>query len=1335
MKTKITIFYSYADKDKKWREAIETHLSRDRANITIEHRYHDQIAAGARLEDVKSYIEQANIILLLLSSDFLAHSGHYDSVEVQHILQLYADKMAAGPSAASQKPHIIPVLVRPCNWDGTPFAGLQSIPRNKPALTRSIDRDTALAEVAYEIEKTFNLPPDDTPPDLPKTPRQAESKMPLSNPFFTGREDLLNELREKLTSQKTTALTHKQAIYGLGGIGKTQLAVKYVERYRTDYQYVFWVNAASRTILIEEYVEIAHNLLLSERREKEQDRVVEAVKRWLEMSSDWLLVLDNADNLEMVQDFIPLQINGHLLLTTRAQALGEIAEPLDIGRMSLEEGALFLLRRAKRVTTDGRLEDATPEDRWHAERIVQELGSLPLALDQAGAYIEETREGLRGYLELYRDQGIKLLQESGLRRSHSTAVAKTFSLTFTQLKRSKPIAVDVLRLCAFLAPDAIPERLLTAYLSTLTIAADFSPQTQKVFKNPFARGRQATQPLTRVDVGVTLNEASRELLRYSLIHRDDRTETFAVHRLVQAVLRESMDEDTQRQWAEHAVRALGSIFPLVEIDKLNVTAWPECQELLPHVSVCAYYIKQYQFSFPEAARLLNDAATYLTERGQYKAAEPLYALALDIRKAKGGLPYAQSLYNLARVYYPLASYDRAERNLLKALEIQENVLGENHRDLAPTLESLAILYNDFYGRTKKAEQFYERASRIRQTSSGPEFYLSQNFSNQIAYYRREKNYTKIEVLYKEALDKIKQMWGEEDPRTARILYDWGESYKAQKKLNEAEAYLQRALDIRKKVLTLNNPDTASSIHSIAELYNLQGKVEEAEQLYKQALSIREEVLGAENPETAATLYSLAKLYKEQYKIVEAEQLYNQALAIRKKTFGPNHPATLLSQHELADFYKSQGRLAEAEPLYKRGLTSGYLKLRPDDPVIIQNLRDLVDLYTRLDQHEKIEQLYEEALTQRASRLGINHPSTEQCVQDLLKLYTEHDEHEKKVLLYQRTFALRARKLKGNVPASLQNFKQNLKDLACLYDTLKRPRDKMSLYMKAQEICVRTLGVGDRLARYCYDEWMKLSEDPQLSKEVEKHAKGQLVAKTLALTAELSDTITDYQETKQGLVGMLKKQRQFEEAEQTLKQGLADCYQKLGFDHPASAESRHEIVQFYEEHNKLQEAEFVYLVAIELCKTKLNAESPYLIECLNDLVSFYLRHKKYDAAKPLMEKMQRFIAPLLEEQPVPEQYKLAIIRTRANAALLKQRLYKRQWKTALCWFEQALQVSEEHFGKQHPMTADIRQRYISFLREIGYDAKAAALEMDAITMEEADGKTAEEGEEDEEDESF
>jgi hypothetical protein len=318
------------------------------------------------------------------------------------------------------------------------------------------------------------------------------------NPFFTGREPIVAQVHSLLHAGKTTALSQPPAMSGLGGIGKTQTAVEYAYRYREEYQHVLWVQANTSETLLSNFVALARLLSLPEQDAREQQIIVQALKQWLETHSGWLLIFDNADDLAMVQNYLPAGTTGHILLTTRAQAMGGLARKIELDTMSPEEGATLLLRRASLIAPDATLESASPADRALAIDIVRAIDGLPLALDQAGAYIEETSESLSTYFTLYQEQRTELLKRrGGLVSHHPDSVATTWSLAFEQVERANPAAIELMRVCAFLAPDAIPEELISEGASHL------GPVLQ-----PVAADR------------LKLSAPLAELLKYSLVRRD-----------------------------------------------------------------------------------------------------------------------------------------------------------------------------------------------------------------------------------------------------------------------------------------------------------------------------------------------------------------------------------------------------------------------------------------------------------------------------------------------------------------------------------------------------------------------------------------------------------------------------------------------------------------------------------------------------------------------------------------------------------------------------------------------------------------------------------------------
>ena len=381
------------------------------------------------------------------------------------------------------------------------------------------------------------------------------------NLFFTGREELLERLHTYLTPDQKGALTRSWAISGLGGVGKTQLALEYAYRHALEYRAVFWIEAETREQILSCLRRIAELLDLPEQAQTDQNRIVTAVEHWLITHSNWFLIWDNLQDLELLHRFLPSAQHGAFLITTRNQALGTLARGIDLLPMEQEEGIVFLLRRAKLLEPDARSEQpgtraASMASEYAAARdLVTRMGGLPLALDQAGAYIEETGCSLLDYLLRYKQQRSHMLDRRGrFAIDHPHSVVATFHLAMEQVKQEHKAAADILRFCAFLYAEAIPEELL------MEQAAHLGPGLESMAADPFH-----------------FDQALAALRRLSLIQWHPQTQTFSLHRLVQEVLRTEMSEQEQTLWKKRVEAALNALFP-----EVTYQVWKRCERLLPH---------------------------------------------------------------------------------------------------------------------------------------------------------------------------------------------------------------------------------------------------------------------------------------------------------------------------------------------------------------------------------------------------------------------------------------------------------------------------------------------------------------------------------------------------------------------------------------------------------------------------------------------------------------------------------------------------------------------------------------------------------------------------------
>jgi tetratricopeptide (TPR) repeat protein len=713
------------------------------------------------------------------------------------------------------------------------------------------------------------------------------------NPLFTGRKDILENIHEAFRAGETTVLT--QAISGLGGIGKTQIAIEYAYHYYDEYPIILWATADTRDTLITDILTIADFLHLPESKEKDQEIIVEAVKRWLANQTNWLFIMDNADNLDLAYKFIPpgTNVNGNILLTTRSYATGNIAHSIQVEKMALEEGLLLILRRAKILTPNALLDQAIEVDRIQAKSIVDALDGLPLAIDQAGAYIEETGCGLAGYLGLYQTQRSKLLKERGnLASDHPESVTTTIALTFQKIQETDSSAADLLRLCAFLHPEAIPEEVFTDYVPKL------DPTLQPIVANQFE-----------------LDSAIRSLLKFSLVQRDTNTKTLTIHRLVQAVLKDEVDEHLQREWAESAVRSVSRSFPFAHPE-----TWQKCQSFLPHAYVCAELIEQWHIESIEAAGLSYRMGEYLYARALYQEAEFYYKKASMITEKVNGPEYpglATILSSLGRLYFHQAKYAQAETLYQQALKIRKNGLGQESLEVASSFYDLASLYSA-QSKYTRAQSLYSRALEIRKKLLGsmhPE--VGSIFNNLALNYTYQGNFAEAERLFRQSLG-IKEQ-GPENINLSSTLNNLANVYRILGKYTEAEEMSKRALAICEKIRGSDHPDVATRCNNLALIYYDQGKYPEAETLYMQALEISEKTYGPNHPDVATALENVAALYSAQGKHIQTESLFKRALEIKKQTLGPTHPKVADSHNLLAQYYFHRHKNDQAESHYRQAL--------------------------------------------------------------------------------------------------------------------------------------------------------------------------------------------------------------------------------------------------------------------------------------------------------------------------------------------------------------------------------------------------------------------------------
>ncbi|OCQ90985.1 hypothetical protein BCR12_04320 [Limnothrix sp. P13C2] len=742
-----------------------------------------------------------------------------------------------------------------------------------------------------------------------------------------GREAELARLHGLLQTQTQVAIA---GVSGLGGVGKSELALQYAREHLGDYPGgVVWLRAAAAC---GELVAFAQPRWFAQvdftQLDTPEKQAAFCQAHWPKTADDppgrVLLILDDVtDFAAQVQGFPVVGDRFRVLFTSREQWLNPESR-LDLGLLKPTD-ALALLSN---FVGESRIaaEQAT------AEKLCEWLGYLPLGLELVGSYLSADPELSLAKMQQRLEQkrlAAKALTQVPATTTAERGVAAAFELSWQVLSQEAQ-RLAVLLGCFGAAP------VLWAWV-------------QGCLPN---------------DDEEELEAARAELVRLSLLERLGNGQ-YGLHPLIREFFAQ---KSTDRPDAlvlktavvEELLKATESISDTMTIDQVQALG-----NVIPHAQAVAEWTDWTELGSP-LARLNSYLFLLYHAQGLFGLAETWAMRSLEIRERVLGADHpdtATSLNNLASLYSSQGRYEAAEPLYRRSLEIRERVLGADHPHTALSLNNLAELYSS-QGRYEAAEPLYRRSLEIWEQVLGADHpHTATSLNNLAGLYSSQGWYEAAEPLYRRSLEIRERVLGADHLDTAQSLNNFAELYRSQGRYEAAEPLFRRSLEIRERVLGADHPDTAQSLNNLAGLYSSEGRYEAAEPLYRRSLEIHEQVLGADHPDTATSLNNLASLYKSQGQYEAAEPLFRRSLEICEQVLGADHPNTAASLNNLAGLYESQGRYEAAEPLFRRCLEIVLEKLGQDHPNTQTVLGNFVTFVQTVIETDRAAELSDHPLTQ------------------------------------------------------------------------------------------------------------------------------------------------------------------------------------------------------------------------------------------------------------------------------------------------------------------------------------------------------------------------------------
>lgn len=774
--------------------------------------------------------------------------------------------------------------------------------------------------------------------------------VPQRNRYFTGRESLLDELRRQLSTDEVTALL-PHSLHGMGGVGKTMLAVEYAYRFRADHQLVWWIPSDQESLARATLAALAPRLGLTgipvARIEDALAAVLEQLRRG-EPFRNWLLVFDNADDPSVLKPLMPFG-TGHIIVTSRNHRWADIGSPIEVDVFERAESLEFLDRRVPYLAVEDR------------NKLAEDLGDLPLALEQAGALISETGMAVDVYRDLLKKHSSAALSE-GQPPDYPAPVAAAWSVSVVRVGDETPRAMDLLRLCAFFGPEPIPLRLLDNAQFAL------EPPLRDTLADPILLGR-----------------AIRALGRYALARIDNHNKTIQVHRLIQKVIRDSLREPERDQIKHQVHRLLVGALPGDPDDPAN---WPRFKDLLAHAVPAGVFECRDE---PTSRRLVKDLVRYLYATGDFSTAQAYGNQALDRWTEVSGGNDPDVLMMRRHVGSTLWAVGRYEQ----AFEFNQDTLQRMRTNLGEEHEETLIMINTHgadlraCGDFATARDVDERSVALHREVFGDDHPRTFKAANNLAEdYRILGQYQKAAQLHEENYrDRLNFYGHDNDHRVLYALDNLARALRHVGQLADARELAERVYElysdeVRQGVLPADHPWVLRQAKSLVVTRRKTGALGPAAELAEDVYERYRRTEGTDHPDTLAAAVARANLYRSGGDLDRAAEQLEDTITRYGKALGPDHPYTHGTAINLAVVRRLAGDPAGARSLLERTLDGLDASLGRDNDYTLCCAANLASARADLGDVTGARDLGRETLQRFRAVLGEDNPNTLACAANL-----------------------------------------------------------------------------------------------------------------------------------------------------------------------------------------------------------------------------------------------------------------------------------------------------------------------------------------------------------------